>query len=67
MILVWAFTIIIISVLTKWGVNQLLKRQRVYLTSFVITVSCIFQFIFVYFLVKELVYYLIQAFDVFYR
>lgn len=67
MILVWALTIIIISVLTKWGVNQLLKRQSVYLTRFVITVSCIFQFIFVYFLVKELVHYLIKAFDVFYR
>lgn len=67
MILVWAFTIIIISVLTKWGVNQLLKRQRVYLTRCIITVSCIFQFIFVYFLVKELVHYLIQALDVFYR
>lgn len=67
MILAWTLVIIIISAITKYVVHALILRQSIYLTRVIITVSCIIQFIIVYFLIKAIVHYLGQALDVFYR
>ncbi|MDG0842752.1 hypothetical protein M4L39_04805 [Staphylococcus equorum] len=67
MILVWILTMILITLLSKWYVDRLLKKQQIYIARFVITISCMIQFVVVYFLVKALVGYLVQGLNVFYR
>ncbi len=67
MILVWALIIIIISVTTRWVTRILIQKESVYITRLVASVSCAIQFVFVYLLMKAIVYYLAQALDVFYR
>ncbi|WP_432717616.1 hypothetical protein AAA448_04040 [Staphylococcus equorum] len=67
MILVWILTMILITLLSKWYVNRLLKKQQSYIARFVITISCMVQFVVVYFLVKALVGYLVQGLNVFYH
>ncbi|MDW5472373.1 hypothetical protein [Staphylococcus equorum] len=67
MILVWILTMILITLLSKWYVNRLLKKQQIYIARFVITIFCMVQFVVVYFLVKALVGYLVQGLNVFYH
>ncbi|PNZ60716.1 hypothetical protein CD110_04350 [Staphylococcus casei] len=67
MILIWLLTIMMLTVLTKWITNHLLKKQWVFIAQIVVTIFCIIQFIFVYFLVKALMNYIVQGLNVFYH
>lgn len=67
MILIWILLIITLIGLTKWYVTYLMNHHKYYITKLVITISCAIQFIFIYGLVKELIRYLIQILNVFYR
>ncbi|SUM55857.1 Uncharacterised protein [Staphylococcus nepalensis] len=67
MIVLWFLLIIILSVLTKWHANYLMKQQKYYITKLIVTISCAIQLIFIYALVKEIIRYLTQILNVFYR
>ncbi|MES3712762.1 hypothetical protein ABC762_03360 [Staphylococcus ureilyticus] len=67
MIWIWILLIITLTGLTKWYVTYLMNHHKYYITKLVITISCAIQFIFIYGLVKELIRYLIQILNVFYR
>lgn len=67
MILIWILLIITLIGLTKWYVTYLMNQHKYFATKLIITISCAIQLIFIYGLVKELIRYLIQILNVFYR
>ncbi|RIP35950.1 hypothetical protein BUZ14_04670 [Staphylococcus gallinarum] len=67
MIWMWTVAIIILTMLTKWWTNQLLKQQAIIRAQIIVTISCIVQIIFIYFFMIELIHYLIQGLRVFYH
>ncbi|GEP87215.1 hypothetical protein [Staphylococcus cohnii] len=67
MILIWLLLIIALIGLTKWYVTYLMNQHKYSATKLIVTISCAIQLIFIYGLVKELIRYLIQILNVFYR
>ena len=67
MIWIWILLIITLIGLTKWYVTYLMNQQKYSATKLIITISCAIQLIFIYGLVKELIRYLTQILNVFYR
>ena len=67
MIWMWTVAIIILTMLTKWWTNQLLKQQAIIRAQIIVTISCIVQIIFIYFFMIELIHHLVQGLRVFYH
>ena len=67
MIWIWILLIITLIGLTKWYVTYLMNQHKYFATKLIITISCAIQLIFIYGLVKELIRYLIQILNIFYR
>lgn len=67
MIILWLCLIIGVTIITKWIINHNLKDYATIVNYCVLIVFCVIQFVFVYFLVGDIIQLLVKGLNVFYH
>lgn len=67
MLVVWLLLMVVVTILTHRWIKPLLQQKRVRLVQLIVTISCVIQFIIIYFVVNEIVHYLVKGLNVFYH
>lgn len=67
MIILWLCLIIGVTIITKWIINHNHKDYATIVNYCLLIVFCVIQFVFVYFLVGDIIQLLVKGLNVFYH
>lgn len=67
MIILWLCLIIGVTIIAKWIINHNHKEYATIVNYCVLIVFCVIQFVFVYFLVGDIIQLLVKGLNVFYH
>lgn len=67
MIILWLLLIIGVTIIAKWVINHNHKDHATIVNYCVLIVFCLIQFVLVYFLVGDIIEFLVKGLNVFYH